>query len=165
MLVIPFSRPYSTKEARNEWKQRVKARLAQNERRFRARLRRKALNKLGGKCVRCGISDWRVLQIDHINGGGIKDFKTRHRDDELREIVDAPLDVISQKYQLLCANCNWIKKYEKNENPHQTSFDIAFADIDIVWQTSCGKLYHNKGWANRHMKFHGCSLKELTKSN
>src|SRR5208337_653991 len=30
---------------------------------------------LGNKCVRCGFSDPRALQIDHINGGGCKEIK------------------------------------------------------------------------------------------
>ena len=70
------------------------------------------LNFLGGKCVKCGFSDWRTLQIDHINGGGTRENKESGNNlyQHYTRIKKNP-----EKYQLLCANCNWIKKYENNE--------------------------------------------------
>lgn len=74
------------------------------------RLRTIAL--LGDKCVRCGFSDCRALQIDHIDGGG-----TQHKE----SIGQSPSKIIHEikkaphLYQLLCANCNWIKRYENDE--------------------------------------------------
>src|SRR5687768_16611990 len=50
-------------------------RLIQN-RASRVRQRRLILNKLGNKCAVCGIDDFRVLQVDHVNGGGRKDMET-----------------------------------------------------------------------------------------
>jgi hypothetical protein len=77
----------------------------------RVRNRLEVLNALGGKCVRCGIDDWRVLQIDHINGGGTQERRqvtsfTRYYKDMLRS---------PEKYQVLCANCHQIKRYEERE--------------------------------------------------
>lgn len=76
---------------------------------------------LGGKCsnpnclVPNGCSDWRCLQIDHVNGKGMIDRlkKTGNKRNCGREfyrkvLVDVKLG--SKEYQLLCANCNWIKK-------------------------------------------------------
>jgi hypothetical protein len=60
--------------------------------------------------------DWRGLQIDHINGGG-----TKHRNhfgrDPIRYLKDIKKQVQegSRNYQLLCAYCNWMKRYERNE--------------------------------------------------
>jgi hypothetical protein len=68
----------------------------------------------GGICVKCGFSDWRALQIDHIGGGGRKEL-------ENNKLTRSPLTykklILSNKnnYQVLCANCNWIKRYEKME--------------------------------------------------
>lgn len=74
------------------------------------------INALGGKCVHCGNSDYRVLQVDHINGGGVKEIKEKgqykYRTDIIKMIEDG---TVHTKYQLLCANCNWIKRYENNE--------------------------------------------------
>jgi hypothetical protein len=84
-------------------------------RKDRARTRAEILTLLGGKCVKCGFSDIRALQIDHVNGGGVKHYKgrsssIRYNKDILDEIKEG-----SGKYQLLCANCNWIKRYENGE--------------------------------------------------
>ena len=73
------------------------------------------LNYLGGECVRCGFSDYRALQVDHVDGGGVI---------ELNQLKSGKfplkyLEIIKKNrsgYQLLCANCNWIKKYENEEN-------------------------------------------------
>ena len=32
---------------------------------------------IGDKCVRCGFSDVRALDLDHINGGGTKEYRDR----------------------------------------------------------------------------------------
>ena len=70
-----------------------------------------ALKFLGGKCVKCGFSDVRALQIDHISGGGNKEYK-KHGGmyGVYKNVLLEP-----EKYQLLCANCNWIKRFENKE--------------------------------------------------
>src|ERR1019366_8045405 len=35
-----------------------------------------AIAALGGKCARCGITDPRVLQIDHVSGGGSQERRS-----------------------------------------------------------------------------------------
>lgn len=68
---------------------------------------------LGRVCSKCGFSDPRALQVDHVNGDGATERKVTwggtHR--LLREIKQNP-----SRYQLLCANCNWIKRFENNEH-------------------------------------------------
>mgnify|MGYP001601059596 CR=1 FL=1 len=64
----------------------------------------------GNKCVRCEFSDSRALQIDHIAGGGSMD---RTNGSYYRMLVLS--EKARSKVQLLCANCNWIKKVENNE--------------------------------------------------
>lgn len=74
---------------------------------------RKELLKLAGgiECKSCGFQDWRALQIDHINGNGRKDDSIRKNQVKFkRDVIENP-----NKYQVLCANCNWIKRYENNE--------------------------------------------------
>lgn len=73
-------------------------------------LRNLIIKKLGGKCKRCGFNDSRALQIDHVNGGGKKELKINRR-----TYYKMVLEDVNDKYQLLCANCNWIKKSENNE--------------------------------------------------
>lgn len=85
---------------------------------LRKNKKREIFKVLGNKCNNCGISDFRVLQIDHINGGGGKEIRTIGRGDCINHyykqlILDKP--AFLRKYQLLCANCNWIKRYENKE--------------------------------------------------
>lgn len=76
------------------------------------RTREAVIDKLGGACVICGFSDYRALQIDHVNGGGTSDRKLHgHRYGFLRRVLKDN----NNTYQLLCANCNWIKRWENHE--------------------------------------------------
>ena len=75
-----------------------------------------ALLALGGECMRCGFDDIRALQIDHVDGGGNQDvlaLGSRYR------LYAKIRDGYDEGYQLLCANCNAIKRYTNNEMPHQ----------------------------------------------
>jgi hypothetical protein len=80
------------------------------------RLRQEILSVFGGRCVRCGFDDWRALQVDHVNGGGRRDRRRFSNKSEFLRAVLADPDL----YQLLCANCNWIKKYEREEHRWKT---------------------------------------------
>ena len=72
------------------------------------------LTHFGSKCIQCGFEDWRGLQIDHIDGGGRKFFHltAHYAYAYYRELLKAEPGI---DYQLLCANCNQIKKYENHE--------------------------------------------------
>lgn len=83
-------------------------------REWRRKLRKEVVDHYGGKCARCSFDDVRALQIDHVDGGGGK-----HR----KEVVIAYLllgwlkrNKFPKGFQILCANCNWIKRFENNEN-------------------------------------------------
>ena len=84
-----------------------------NTKEWYRRKRLAVLSLLGNKCVMCGIDDFRVLQIDHIQGGGYKDKKSR-TEAYWTTVINSVLKK-ENKYQLLCANCNWIKRFENNE--------------------------------------------------
>jgi hypothetical protein len=81
-------------------------------------LRTMVFNLLGDKCLHCGFEDRRALQIDHIHGGGRKERKkSGYSNTWLREVITS-IKNNEGKYQLLCANCNWIKRLENNEIHH-----------------------------------------------
>ena len=70
-----------------------------------------AFSILGGKCKFCGFNNPRALQVDHIAGGG-----HQHHGKQTRKIYRDIRDGKNKKdYQLLCANCNWIKRVENYE--------------------------------------------------
>ena len=88
----------------------VKARY---DKRVWAELRDSVLKKFGEVCVKCGFSDKRALHIDHVNGNGAKD---RRRFPCVKAYYRYLLsDGTKEDYQVLCANCNMIKKAENHE--------------------------------------------------
>ncbi len=86
-------------------------------RKWKREKRLELIEVFGGKC-KCGFSDWRALQIDHINGDGVKDLERfgGNRDVFYNYLLKMDPDERSNSYQLLCANCNWIKRYENEEH-------------------------------------------------
>lgn len=103
-----------TKKKRRLCKECTKIIIRENNRKTNLKLYAKLFDALGTKCVRCGFSNPRALQIDHINGKTALEKEKRRG--SLHTIYRLSLDEIRARYQLLCANCNWIKRYENNED-------------------------------------------------
>lgn len=78
---------------------------------WRQALRAQCIEKYGGRCCRCQFDDPRALQFDHVNGDGRLEISKKSREQYYRTILNDE----TGKYQLLCANCNWIKRYENEE--------------------------------------------------
>jgi hypothetical protein len=91
-----------------EWREKERIRL----KKYHDEVRRKAMERLGGKCSRCGFSDWRALQFDHVKGGGRK-LRDKRGYNLAAQILRGRHP--EGKFQLLCANCNWIKRWENGE--------------------------------------------------
>ena len=72
--------------------------------------RSRAMDVLGGKCSECGNDDKRVLQIDHVNGGGRQHrlFGSGGAEKIVRQIINGTTD---RDYQLLCCNCHQLKTF------------------------------------------------------
>lgn len=83
----------------------------------RQRLKLAAFAHLGGVCSRCGFADVRALQIDHKNGDGAARRKELSGDAVFKDVVKPHG---RERYQLLCANCNWIKMWEQGERGSRT---------------------------------------------
>lgn len=97
----------------------------------RAKNRLAAISALGGACVRCGISDDRVLEFDHITplrrrSSGVK---SKSQESEIRKIARGQ---VVDGVQLLCANCHRIKTREGGEfNTRQPKQNMAAA-LDML---------------------------------
>jgi hypothetical protein len=86
--------------------------LRESSRLRQLKLRIRAIEKLGGKCIRCGYDiDLRGLCVDHINGGGTKEESNIGTQGIYRKVLKDPTG-----YQCLCATCNQIKRIEEHEN-------------------------------------------------
>ena len=92
-------------------------------RKARRDLREKLIDLLGAKCMGCGIIDRRLLQIDHIKDGGATHRKKftvagyQYYKDMVKSIEKG-----ENKYQLLCANCNYLKAL--NSHLKITSYEM-----------------------------------------
>lgn len=89
------------------------------DKRHRAKLRQEVIEAYGGKCVCCGIDDWRFLSIDHTNNDGASHRKDkRFRGPSIYGWLKAngfPKD----RFQVLCYNCNLAKAHCGGVCPHQ----------------------------------------------
>jgi hypothetical protein len=96
------------------------------ERKRRKALKEKVYAKFGNKCNNpaCqwlmpdglrGCSDTRCLQIDHKFGDAKKDEKNGYARGS-NKFLKAVLEDLENRYQLLCANCNWIKRFINGED-------------------------------------------------
>jgi hypothetical protein len=77
----------------------------EDSKRKRRAARLEAISFFGGKCVSC-------LQIDHVNGLGSQERRTFK---DTYQYTKQCMSDTTGKYQLLCANCNWIKRYKNYE--------------------------------------------------
>jgi len=73
-------------------------------------IRKAAIASYGGRCARCGYSDWRALQFNHKNGRGAEE----RRNNKFKGYRMARLLLISPRddIDLLCANCNELHRRE-----------------------------------------------------
>ena len=104
--------------------------------------RRALLEFLGGRCScqgvdcyhdgPCPVDDERCLQLDHIDGHGADDRRRLG----LRNVVDyysQHIDEAREKLQLLCANCNWVKRMANHETAGTgRGYHSAGAEMTIV---------------------------------
>lgn len=123
-----YSKPENKKrryENNKRWRLKNRERYLEltrrGERRRRLKIRGKIIELLGGKCsnpncaVPNGMTDKRCLQIDHIKGSGKKERNKFGSSANLLRHILKKLKAGSKDYQLLCANCNWIKRWENKE--------------------------------------------------
>ncbi len=114
--LIKEVRPYKGGTPRTKWVREEGAIPPSQENTHRRslyeKIRLKALYAIGTSCVQCGFRDVRALHIDHINGGGSKEHKKYSGTSYYYHILKNP---DPKKYQVLCANCNYIKRIENQE--------------------------------------------------
>ena len=70
---------------------------------------------LGHTCYTCGEFDKRCLQFDHINGNGHKDKRRFYDCTDMFRYYGQHPEEAKEILQVLCSNCNWKKRYEKEE--------------------------------------------------
>jgi len=100
--------------ARYRAKYPEKTRSYSRERRRRVKMI--VLDRYGNVCCRCGFSDIRALQIDHIHNNGSSERRANGGKhfagwNFYEYLIKSGLP---EGYQTLCANCNMIKQMGEN---------------------------------------------------
>lgn len=105
------------KESQRKYTKSEKGKLARSRAfsKYIQKVRSRIFIVLNPVCVKCGFSDIRALQLDHINGNGRKDMKRLGGNALSYLYYSKHLDEAKQNLQVLCANCNVIKKYINRE--------------------------------------------------
>lgn len=103
--------------------------------RHRKKARQHLLEFMGNKCVRCGFDDPRALQVDHIHGNGSQERRRMSQAQVNARVYEHPGD-----YQLLCANCNWIKRAEQAEAKGPTRKSESQAKVPSPPSKTLGNL-------------------------
>lgn len=112
--------PYNP-EYQRKWRKEHPGRCTESVKKHYWKRKHLVFDKFGNKCANpaCqwlnsdgtrGCTDMRCLQIDHVNDDGYVDQENRKPITFLRLVLEDTLG----RYQLLCANCNWIKRGIKN---------------------------------------------------
>jgi len=106
-------------EMKEYWREKTKRNRQKNKELYKSldtrwyhNAKDRAFDILGGKCASCGWTDPRALQVDHVVAiGDAERRRLGHRGRKLYQaVVKNPT-----MFQLLCANCNWIKRHDKGE--------------------------------------------------
>ncbi|MCC6328007.1 MAG: hypothetical protein IT174_05805 [Acidobacteria bacterium] len=90
------------------------------------RVRERAMERLGGKrCANCGCTEFAILEINHILGGGRKELKLTQNRQLYRSIVNDKVDL--NEYNVLCRVCNAL---------HYVQDILGIRGHDVVWRGS-----------------------------
>ena len=122
----------------------------QNERKRLARLH--LLSVMGGCCRTCGFSDLRGLQLDHIKDNGKTDIKfriSRYSAKDYNEMAENPQ--LRTHLQLLCATCNWIKRYNFKKEFKVKRLQEVRKNLIETMGNQCNHCGYNKDYRAIHL--------------
>ena len=102
------------KQKYNEWRlenpERMRELVRESARRQHKAYRDFLFDLLGRECKNCGLNDIRILHFDHINNDGYEDRKRLKGVNQFLRYYNRHPEEAKQKLQILCANCNWMKR-------------------------------------------------------
>jgi len=124
-----WHRKYVAGEVATEYRRKYNSLRSDKWKDERIARRNETLDKMGGKCTKCDVNDYRVLQIDHINGDGKRERNLMNRREYYANVLKSFL-AGEGRYQLLCCNCNWIKRVEMKEYRKRSEEQTGYEKIN-----------------------------------
>lgn len=100
---------------KNKWRKNNIERLREHDRDRNLKIKTQVLDFYGNKCKSCGISNYRVLSIDHIYNNGAKHRKQINKKTGQNFYHWLKNNNFPTGYQTLCMNCNILKGWESNK--------------------------------------------------
>ena len=117
MWVVYNGHMVYNKESSRRYREKNREKLRQHAREYRLEWRRKVFEHYGMSCAECGFSDYRALQLDHLNNDGAEERKSLggQKFSGWRFYQHVVNSNYQGRYQTLCANCNSIKQWEQSK--------------------------------------------------
>jgi len=134
----PLSEFYKTPSMKDNLNSSCKICQTKRSIEYHRQLREKVLKRVGDSaCIRCGYSEsiW-ALQIDHVYGGGVAERKRfGNYSSYYRYLLELPIEELKHDYQILCANCNAIKRHD-NKEYHKLS-STSNEELETIQDPQC----------------------------
>lgn len=114
----PKVREHRRKNDRVRYAER-KTELSEYRKQRTQELKTKVFALFGSKCnwhEGCSWTDPRALQIDHVKDDGNLDRRANGKDQAMLYLKILRCEKPAEKYQLLCANHNWVKRSGESLN-------------------------------------------------
>lgn len=108
-----------------EYRKKVLEMIKRSMKKGYDKLKNDVYQKLGRKCVYCGCDVYEALEINHINGGGSKEFSTGKNHKSHRVFYLEILNNKRQDLEIVCRPCNavhWLKS--KGIVGHKVSWNM-----------------------------------------
>lgn len=117
---MPYKNPEDRRTQQRRWVKLNPEKVKAQRDRYRNKIRDKTIGYYSHyeyRCARCGFSDRRTLSIDHINSNGAKERRTLSQWNQggynfYNHLIKGNYP---SGYQVLCMNCQWIKRHENKE--------------------------------------------------
>ena len=105
------------KEVQARYREKNRAKINAYHSLERLKVKQTILGRYGSECVLCGFNDMRALQLDHLNDNGSEERKAlgSQKFSGVKFYRYLIKQGLPDGYQILCANCNNIKQWDKNK--------------------------------------------------
>lgn len=129
----PAARKEYKRKYQRSYMQRYRADCKENGKKYNEhrrdywnRIRNAAVEKIGGfRCANCGCEIKKILEVNHIDGGGRQELRTKNRAQLYRDIVNGKVDI--SKYNMLCKVCNGL---------HYVEMILGIKGHKVIWDAS-----------------------------